>query len=187
VTARQVGALLLLAAVSAAAGFGVYSWQHRKGTAVDPRSEQVAKKVGHLPEFVLPDLDGQARHSSEWSGKVLVLNFWATWCPPCRKEIPGFIKIQARHADRGVRFVGIAIDDPVKVREFARRMGINYPTLLGDESSPELSRRLGNRHGGLPFTAIFDRSGALIYARAGELHPEALLQRLEPLLKSAAI
>jgi len=131
-----------------------------------------------LPEFSLPDLQGREQHSGQWSGKLLVLNFWATWCPPCRKEIPDFIALQNELGGKGLQFVGIAIDQADKVKEFAAAQGINYPTLIGDERSIELSRQLGNRFQGLPFTAIFDRQNQVIHTQAGQLHTETIREKL---------
>ncbi len=131
-----------------------------------------------LPEFRLPDLQGRERHSGEWAGKLLVLNFWATWCPPCRKEIPDFIALQEELGSQGLQFVGIAIDQADAVRDFAAAQGINYPTLIGTEQSIEMSRQLGNRFQGLPFSVIFDRKGRVIHAQAGQLHTETIREKL---------
>ena len=135
-----------------------------------------------LPSFQLPDIDGDMRDSDEWKGRILVVNFWATWCPPCRKEMPLFIEMQERYADRGLQFVAIAIDDPDLVRDFHDVYGINFPTLIGGAEAIELANRLGNRFDSLPFTAIFDRHGNTRYIQAGEMSQETLERQLLPLL-----
>jgi len=127
-------------------------------------------------------LQGKDRHSSQWAGKLLVLNFWATWCPPCRKEIPDFIALQDELDARGLQFVGIAIDQADKVREFAATEGINYPVLIGDETSIDMSRRLGNRFQGLPFSVMFDRQGKVIHVQTGQLHADTIREQLDDLL-----
>ncbi len=135
-----------------------------------------------LPAFAYPDLEGVSRSSEEWLGRVLVLNFWATWCPPCRREMPDFIEFQERHGAQGLQFVGIAIDSEQEVADFADGIGINYPVLLGETDAIALSQSLGNRFSGLPFSAIFDRSGKLVHAQAGELKRADLEQYAIPLL-----
>ncbi|MGO9445311.1 MAG: TlpA family protein disulfide reductase [Thiobacillaceae bacterium] len=121
-----------------------------------------------------PDLNGERQPLSQWRGKVLVLNFWATWCPPCRQEIPGFMKLQRELADSGVQFVGIALDQADNVNNFARQLGINYPLLLGGDAAFELQSRLGNRSGGLPFTVVVNAMGRPVGRHVGALSAEQL-------------
>ncbi len=135
-----------------------------------------------LPGFSFTDISGQMRNSEEWKGQVLVVNYWATWCPPCREEMPLFIKFQEQHQQNGVQFVGIAIDDPNLVQDFVDVYGVNFPILLGGAEAITLSKRMGNRFESLPFTAIFDRQGNSRYIQAGEMTQEILKQELKPLL-----
>lgn len=124
---------------------------------------------------------GQARTLGEIPGKVVVLNFWATWCGPCREEMPGFVKLQARWAGRGVQFVGLAQDDPAKVAAFGRELGVNYPLWLGEGEVMDLSRRLGNRQGVLPHTVLLDGQGRVIESRIGIYRESELESRLASL------
>ncbi|MCP4040967.1 MAG: TlpA family protein disulfide reductase, partial [Gammaproteobacteria bacterium] len=124
------------------------------------------------PEFSLNDLTGTPRRVREWDGRLLFVNFWATWCPPCLREIPTFIELQERYGSRGLQFLGVAIQDPVPVMEFVREAGINYPVLVGQEDAMQVAKEYGNRFGGLPFTAVVDRNGTILYARGGELSME---------------
>jgi thiol-disulfide isomerase/thioredoxin len=110
----------------------------------------------------------------------MVVNFWATWCPPCRAEMPEFVKLQTKYKTNGLVFVGIAIDQKDKVIAFADEIGVNYPVLLGELGAVELTRNLGNRLGGLPYTVIVDRSGHIVATEMGELSKA----RLEPVIKS---
>jgi peroxiredoxin len=139
--------------------------------------------VSALPEFNLPDLSGQQHNISEWRGRVLVLNFWATWCPPCLKEIPDFIDLQKQYADKGVQFIGIALEDKEPVAEYAAKTKINYPILSGGDNGIALAHQLGNSMDAVPYTLIVDRQGQIIYRHPGELSKEQLLKVIAPLLK----
>ena len=117
-----------------------------------------------------------ARHSlGELQGKVLVVNFWATWCAPCREEMPAFARLQGRWAKHGVQFVGLANDEPRRVERFGKDLAINYPLWVGGDEVGELARRLGNRLGLLPFTAILNAQGNVIETRVGP-YSEAMLE-----------
>ena len=117
----------------------------------------------------LPDTGGREQSIGQWRGKVLVVNFWATWCVPCREEMPEFVKLQKEQGDRGLQFVGIAIDDVAKVKAFAAELELNYPALIGGYGAIELSKALGNRLGALPYTLIVDRSGRISHAQLGPI------------------
>jgi len=110
----------------------------------------IPSELVQLPAFQYPDLDGALRSSAAWREQILVLNFWATWCPPCRKETPLFVELQEQYQADQVQFVGIAVDDPEQVRTFADTYGVNYPILLGDLTAMTLARQLGNRLEALP-------------------------------------
>lgn len=143
-------------------------------------------RLDRLPDFQLSDLTGREIHSSSWAGKVLVLNYWATWCPPCLREMPLFAEAQERYADAGLQVVGIAIDKREDVASFMAANPVAYPILLGDTDAIELSRRLGNRMQGLPFTVIFDRSGKRVHAQVGEVTESSLGKQLAALIPQAA-
>jgi len=114
------------------------------------------------------DLQGQAHALSEWRGKVLVVNFWATWCPPCLKEIPSFIELQKRYGAQGLQFVGVALDDREAVASFIASRDMNYPILAGEEDVARYMQAQGNTIGALPFTLVFDRNGRLRHTQQGE-------------------
>lgn len=111
---------------------------------------------------------GGGPHSlNEFRGKLLVLNFWATWCPPCRAEMPGFSRLQSRWADRNVQFVGLTGDDPDKVERFLRARPVTYPVFLGGAVADDWARRLGDVEGGLPYTVILSPDGLVLHEKVG--------------------
>ena len=128
------------------------------------------------PDFSLPDIQGDVRNIKEWDGKFIVLNFWATWCPPCRKEIPEFIALQKEYADLGLQFVGVAIDDQESVSQFSMEMDINYPNLIAETQGIDLARQYGNTHGALPFSVIIGPKGQILARQIGILSRAKILQ-----------
>lgn len=133
------------------------------------------------PDFSLERMNGETFRLSDHRGEIVVVNFWATWCPPCRKEIPGFIQLQKQFGTEGVTFIGISLDDTgfEAVRPYAENMDINYPLVVGGD-------RLARKYGGiraLPTSFVVGPEGTVQYARPGFL-PEAELRRqLKPLLE----
>jgi thiol-disulfide isomerase/thioredoxin len=130
----------------------------------------------------LPDLAGNPQPIKQWLGKVVVVNFWAPWCPPCRKEIPGFIRLQDRLGSQGLQIVGVALDQEDKVLAYVDETGMDYPILLGGMQAVELGQAAGNRMGGLPYSVVFDRQGNAVAALVGEVTEERLEGIVTPLL-----
>jgi thiol-disulfide isomerase/thioredoxin len=146
-------------------------------------SFETAATLAELDDISLPSLDDlQPRRLVEWQGKVVVVNFWATWCPPCVKEIPLFVSWQQRHAGK-LQFVGIGFDDAAALAGMAERLQMNYPTLLLDEMRVnEVFARLGNDREVLPYTAVFDSRGRFSFSHFGEVDEAVLDEALVPLL-----
>ena len=132
-----------------------------------PVSETQAD-LGAAPDFALQSIDGGTVRLSELRGKVVLLNFWATWCPPCKKEIPDFLVLQDRYRDQDLRIVGIAIDDADAVRTFAKESGINYSVLIGDDA---VTRQYGGIES-IPTTFVIDREGMIRARYVGWQPPE---------------
>ena len=107
------------------------------------------------PAFRLQSISGQTVSLSDFRGKVVILDFWATWCPPCRREIPDFINLQSRYQSKGLQIVGIALDEPDKVKSFAQQNGMNYPVLLGTDNIAAVYGGIE----GIPTTFVLDRNG----------------------------
>ena len=117
------------------------------------------------PDWRLSDVDGKSVKLSDFKGKVITLNFWATWCPPCRAEIPGFVALQRKYADKGFTVIGVSLDEqgPSVVKPFMGRLGMNYPVVMGD-------KKIVDAYGGItaiPTTFVIDRQGNIVNAYQG--------------------
>ena len=170
---REVLILGAAGLVAAAAGFLV-------GPLIVGRSGNEAAL--HAASF--PDLAGKSRALAEWQGRVMVVNFWATWCAPCREEIPLLMAVGQKYRSQGVEIVGIAVDNGPKVAEYARFMKISYPVLLAEGEGLDLMRRLGNTGGGLPYTVIVGRQGKVVHRKLGAYKEAELEAAVGPLARS---
>jgi thiol-disulfide isomerase/thioredoxin len=119
--------------------------------------------------FSLPDLDGESRNFSEWSGKHVLLNFWATWCAPCRREIPLLKTFQDERGENGIQVIGIAVDFQEEVADYAEAAEFNYPILIGQEDAMAVAESSGIEFIGMPFTMIVAADGELLNAHFGEI------------------
>jgi thiol-disulfide isomerase/thioredoxin len=135
-----------------------------------------------LPDINLPDVSGNLHSISEWQGKILIINFWATWCPPCRKEMPEFMVLQEQYASKGLQFIGIAVDDQEPVEEYLTTTKINYPILIGGVTSIALAHQLGNSIDAVPFTLVINWQGQIIHRQPGEFSREKIMEIITPLL-----
>lgn len=135
-----------------------------------------------LMDVAVHDMDGKLVPLSTWKGKVVVLNFWATWCAPCRREIPEFVKLQTELGGKGLQFVGLALDEPKNVAPYLLQVGLNYPSLVGEIDVVELTKSLGNRQAALPYTVILGRDGTVRHAILGGTDDARLRPLLLPLL-----
>jgi thiol-disulfide isomerase/thioredoxin len=127
-----------------------------------------------ISELVLPDVQGRSRALTEWAGKTRLVNFWATWCAPCREEIPLLEAAQAKHAGDGLQVIGVAIDDPDDVVAYLRELRIEYPVLLGDFSTLALTAHHGNAAQVLPFTVILAPTGQVLAEKVGSYQKSEL-------------
>jgi thiol-disulfide isomerase/thioredoxin len=123
------------------------------------------------PSFTLPDVTGVNHELSEWDGKMRILNFWATWCAPCRREIPLLKAFQDEHGESGFQVIGIAVDFPEPVAHYAEAAEFNYPILVGEQDAMAVAESSGVEFIGLPFTMFIASDGELLGAYIGELHP----------------
>lgn len=161
-----------LAASAAAAGAAFYLYRESASPppAPDPLAQATpAQLVATLPAFQLLDRDGQPRTLQDWPDKALIVNFWATWCAPCRREIPLLQRLQRDHAEEGFQVVGIAVDFREKVLAYAEEMSIDYPLLIGEQDGLDAAASFGIEAIGFPFTVFSDRQGRIVTAHLGEL------------------
>ncbi len=141
--------------------------------------EQAA--VTALWQLSFPDSNGQPQALSQWHGQIIVLNFWASWCAPCREEMPDFAALRTQYHKKGVEFVGIAIDNASSVAGFLQQQPVNYPILIGEGAAHSLARQLGNPSGGLPYTIVLDRDGRVAMTHLGRLPRDTLETALRKL------
>lgn len=141
-----------------------------------------AQVADRLPEFSLPDLSGATRDIAEWRGDVIVLNVWATWCAPCREEVPMLIEAQDRFAAQGLTVIGLTLDHPAPAQRFADNFGINYPLLIDDSDQRAVMAQLGSQSLGLPHTFIVDRDGSIVGFHLGLMSAQELVDQVTPLL-----
>ena len=175
--------MIAMAVAGLMSGYLYNNWQkQQKLSQVNIRSTKPAPLATVRPLFKLKDLEDKTRDVKEWDGKVLMVNFWATWCPPCRKEIPAFIELQEKYQDKGFQIIGVALDEKQAVIDFTDPMGVNYPVLMAEQEGIKLSKAYGNRLGVLPFTVIVDRKSNIIHRQRTELTYEQVESMIKPLL-----
>jgi len=134
------------------------------------------------PDFELTDIDGATVSAAHFDGKIMLLNFWASWCKPCIEEMPMLTRLQHNFASHGVQVVGIALDDPGKARDFASELAINYPILVGSSDAILTGRQYGNRSGMLPYTVLVGADGIIRWAYLGVLEQKELEKQIMALL-----
>ena len=168
----MIGGISLLALLA-----GVFSsqWISQTGLASDPSIKAFFANPWQTP-------DGKPANSENWRGKVLVLNFWASWCPPCVEEMPALDRIAQEYASKNVLIVGIGIDSPSNIREFLQKTPVSYPIVLGGLEGSNLSKQMGNTQGALPYTVVVNSKGKSIYTKLGKISEEELKKAINSAL-----
>jgi len=169
---------LILGSVGAAAAIG--------GAMLAPTLLRQDGGASDLLAAPLPDLAGRDRQVSEWAGQVVLCNFWATWCAPCREEIPMLVALRSEYSQLGFEVVGIAIDNAANVREFAAKYSISYPVLIAEAIGLDLMRKLGNAAGALPFTVVLGRKGRILSRKLGILRKQEISKQIKALVSKSA-
>jgi thiol-disulfide isomerase/thioredoxin len=165
---------LIAGGLGLAGGAGVAWWRLRPAAVAD-----AAARV--FFEQRLPTPEGQPVVFNDWRGKVVVINFWATWCPPCVEEMPDLHRLSLQWESKGVKFVGIGVDTASSIQQFQRKVTVAYPLVVAGTVGSELARTLGNQSGGLPYTVIIDRQGRIAHQYLGRIKPATLEADLAPL------
>jgi thiol-disulfide isomerase/thioredoxin len=183
----KVAVYVAVAAVAAIAGFLLYrhgvmpqsGMEPDAGAATaqivaeQPTAEDEASTLPDtLPDFTLGDLAGTPRSIRSWPGKSMIVNFWATWCAPCRREIPLLRELQKQHGGEGFQVVGVAVDVREDVVKFAKEIGLDYPVLIGEQDGIEAVNLFGQGSIGFPFTVFTDSQGRIVMFHLGEIHAE---------------
>ncbi len=168
--------LILYVALVAASVTGGYLYYQAKAD-----NTEVKAKATLRPVFSLPDIDGTPRSITEWDGKAMVVNFWATWCAPCRREIPVLVAMHDELLADDIQIIGIAMDDPAAVAEFAKETEFNYPVLVGEQEAVDAAEGFGIEVMALPLTVFTDHDGRIIEIHAGELTQDDLVAATLPL------
>ena len=168
----MIGGISLLALLA-----GVFSsqWISQTGLASDPSIKAFFANPWQTP-------DGKPANSENWRGKVLVINFWASWCPPCVEEMPALDRIAQEYASKNVLIVGIGIDSPSNIREFLQKTPVSYPIVLGGLEGSNLSKQMGNTQGALPYTVVINSKGKSIYTKLGKISEEELKKAINSAL-----
>jgi thiol-disulfide isomerase/thioredoxin len=152
----------ILASVSAGL---LIATQYRSPSSVEPPLSVVET----LPDFTLPDLNDQPRSVTEWSGRSLIINFWATWCAPCRREMPLLQSLQDEHDEDSLQVIGVAMDNRADAQRFITETGVTYPILYGVDEAAMVAESFGDEFVGLPFTAFIVPGGEILTLLSGEL------------------
>jgi thiol-disulfide isomerase/thioredoxin len=188
-TAQRV--LLVSIALAAAIGGSLaYQWWSEPGPADSPSASASVpvpaspeEIVGSLrPDYTLGSSTGERVSAADFDGSVVLVNFWATWCAPCRAEMPMLAELHRELADTGFEVVGIALDEVDQAREFAAELGIDYPILVGSTDVMTVVTLYGNRGGMLPYSVLLDRAGIVRWTYLGELKEDELRGEIEALL-----
>jgi thiol-disulfide isomerase/thioredoxin len=149
------------------AGVVSSQWISKAGLASDPSIKAFFANSWQTP-------DGKPANSDNWRNKVLIVNFWASWCPPCVEEMPALSKIAQEYADKNVLIVGIGIDSPSNIRDFLEKTPVSYPIVIGGLEGSNLSKQMGNTQGALPYTVIINPQGKSIYTKLGKINEDEL-------------
>jgi len=172
---RQLLIICGISLIALLGGIFTSQWISKTGLASEPSVMAFFANPWQTP-------DGKAANTAEWQGKVLVVNFWASWCPPCVEEMPTLDLLQQEFLKQNVLFVGIGIDSPSNVREFLKITPVTYPIVIGGLEGSNLSKQMGNTQGALPFTVIINSKGKASYSKLGKIDEEELRKAIKSAL-----
>ena len=168
---NTIAVAVILAAAAAAGYFAQQYFRTTEQPGVTTEPEHNALSSGRIA-FEMPDLNGRMHKLSDWDGEARLVNFWATWCEPCRREIPLLKKVQSEKADKGLQIIGIAVEYAEDVLPYAEQAEFNYPILVGQEEAMDAAEQSGVNFIGLPFTMVISADGDLVNVHTGEIKAE---------------
>lgn len=190
---RHIILLLSIAMLASFAGALAFRWvyltpvpQGSEAFAMAQQKTTVELIGSRRPDYTLGSDTGARISATDFDGSVVLVNFWATWCKPCREEMPMLVDLHEEYTDIGLQVVGIALDDVQQAREFASELGVNYPILVGSTDVMGVVRIYGNLSGVLPYSVLIDRSGTIRWAHLGNLEKEDLRGRIQYLLQESS-
>ena len=163
---QRLSLFAAIALIATIVGVGVGFWRIQPNSAVAPAQ--------WIFELSFPDPEGKAIPLRNVRGQLTVVNFWATWCPPCVEEMPELSRIHAEMSPKNIKVIGLAVDSPSNVREFTQKSSFSYPLLVTGGSGTELAKKLGNAIDALPYTVLIDEKGQVLKKKAGRIREEEL-------------
>lgn len=169
---RQWISIAGISLVALVAGVLTSQWIYKTGLASDPAIKAFFANPWQTP-------DGKSVDTEQWRGRVLVVNFWASWCPPCVEEMPTLDQLQAEFKSQNVLFVGIGIDSPSNIREFLEKTPVSYPIVIGGLEGSNLSKQMGNSQGALPYTIVINAQGKATSSKLGKISEEELRKAIK--------
>jgi thiol-disulfide isomerase/thioredoxin len=182
---RKTLAVVLVSLVSLFTGAALFqiwtpapTFTEIQSTRPEPSQPQLPLSLNEIP---LIDLNGESKKLGDWKQQILVINFWAPWCVPCRREVPDLIALQNEYKEQ-IQILGIALDSVENIRSFADEYSMNYPSFLANNYIPMYNAVFGNSVGALPFTVIIDQNRKIRYSHTGQISLATLRQQISELL-----
>ncbi len=172
--------LLIIATILLPLATGITFYRISSNPATANTSVKMPKPITSFDQITLNDHEGKSHQLTEWNDKILMVNFWATWCVPCRKEIPDLIELQNKFSDK-IQLVGFSFDSVENINNFKKEYAIEYPLLVVGRESAEINRFFGNKSNALPYTVMLDKDHNIIYQHLGEISKTLLEIQLEAL------
>jgi thiol-disulfide isomerase/thioredoxin len=169
---RQLLTICGISLLALLGGVLTSQWISKTGLASEPSVKAFFANPWQTP-------DGKSINSAQWQGKVLVVNFWASWCPPCIEEMPTLDLLSQEFLQQNVLFVGIGIDSPSNIREFLINTPVSYPIVIGGLEGSNLSKQLGNTQGALPYTIIINSKGKAVFSKLGKISEDELRKAIK--------
>ncbi|WP_114689230.1 TlpA family protein disulfide reductase [Polynucleobacter necessarius] len=172
---RQWIMIAAIGLIALLGGILTSQWISKTGLASDPAVKALFANAWQTP-------NGKTANTEEWQGKVLVVNLWASWCPPCVEEMPTLDKLQKEFLRQNVLFVGIGIDSPSNIREFLEKNPVSYQIMIGGLEGSNLSKQMGNTQGALPYTIIINAKGKATYSKFGKISEDDIRNAIKSAL-----